>query len=375
MYNRRQFTKLSAVGTASVILGNLHVEQAQAIEPISEDGIDWYNPEQWGIEGRGWDDTEVYYDRLPARMKGVVRDAVWNLSRHSAGMAVRFQTGSEDIKVRYRLKSPGLDMVHMPATGVSGVDLYGQVADGTFRWVNVARPGAQDVNVTLAAKIDAVADEAGREYMAYLPLYNGIEKIEFGVKSGSSFTPLTPRKEKPLFFYGTSIMHGACASRPGMAISSIIGRSLNLPAINLGFSGNGRLEMELVELIAEIDAAVYCLDCLPNLNAQWTEERAYPFISKLRSLRQDTPILMVEDRSFTNSQFHKHLRDRHAGNRKAFRAAFKRLNAEGLKGIHYLEGEGILGNDGEAATDGSHPNDLGMLRYAEAYLKSLKRIL
>ncbi|HCK72048.1 MAG TPA: hypothetical protein DHW38_10770, partial [Planctomycetaceae bacterium] len=151
MYNRRQFTKLSAVGTASVILGNLHVEQAQAIEPISEDGIDWYNPEQWGIEGRGWDDTEVYYDRLPARMKGVVRDAVWNLSRHSAGMAVRFQTGSEDIKVRYRLKSPGLDMVHMPATGVSGVDLYGQVADGTFRWVNVARPGAQDVNVTLAA--------------------------------------------------------------------------------------------------------------------------------------------------------------------------------------------------------------------------------
>lgn len=375
MYNRRQFTKLSAVGTASVILGNLHVEQAQAIEPISEDGIDWYNPEQWGIEGRGWDDTEVYYDRLPARMKGVVRDAVWNLSRHSAGMAVRFQTGSEDIKVRYRLKSPGLDMVHMPATGVSGVDLYGQVADGTFRWVNVARPGAQDVNVTLAAKIDAVADEAGREYMAYLPLYNGIEKIEFGVKSGSSFTSLAPRKEKPLFFYGTSIMHGACASRPGMAISSIIGRRLNLPAINLGFSGNGRLEMELVELIAEIDAAVYCLDCLPNLNAQWTEERAYPFISKLRSLRQDTPILMVEDRSFTNSQFHKHLRDRHAGNRKAFRAAFKRLNAEGLKGIHYLEGEGILGNDGEAATDGSHPNDLGMLRYAEAYLKSLKRIL
>ena len=375
MYNRRQFTKLSAVGTASVILGNLHVEQAQAIEPISEDGIDWYNPEQWGIEGRGWDDTEVYYDRLPARMKGVVRDAVWNLSRHSAGMAVRFQTGSEDIKVRYRLKSPGLDMVHMPATGVSGVDLYGQVADGTFRWVNVARPGAQDVNVTLAAKIDAVADEAGREYMAYLPLYNGIEKIEFGVKSGSSFTSLAPRKEKPLFFYGTSIMHGACASRPGMAISSIIGRRLNLPAINLGFSGNGRLEMELVELIAEIDAAVYCLDCLPNLNAQWTEERAYPFISKLRSLRQDTPILMVEDRSFTNSQFHKHQRDRHAGNRKAFRAAFKRLNAEGLKGIHYLEGEGILGNDGEAATDGSHPNDLGMLRYAEAYLKSLKRIL
>ena len=375
MYNRRQFTQLSAIGTASMLFGNVQLSGAQAIEPVTENGVDWYNPEQWGIEGRGWDDTEVYYDRLPSRMKGYVRDAVWNLSRHSAGVVVKFQTASDDIKVRYRLKSPGLDMVHMPATGVSGVDLYGQVDDGSFRWVNVARPSAQDVNVSLATAIDATSHEAGREYMAYLPLYNGIEKIEFGVKSGTSFSGMTPRKEKPLFFYGTSIMHGACASRPGMAISSIIGRSLNLPAINLGFSGNGRLEMELVELIAEIDAAVYCLDCLPNLNAQLTEERAYPFIAKLRSLRPDTPILMVEDRSFTNSQFHKHLRDRHAGNRKAFRAAFKRLKNEGLDGIHYLEGEGILGDDGEAATDGSHPNDLGMMRYAEAYLKVLKRIL
>lgn len=375
MHNRRQFVQLAAMGAVSLNHSFGSTLRAAELESVTEEGIDWYNPEQWGIEGRGWDDTEVYYDRLPSRMKGVVRDPVWNLSRHSAGMAIRFQTSASDVKVRYRLKSPGLDMVHMPATGVSGVDLYGQVEDGSFRWVNVARPGAQDVNATLAAKIDAVEDEAGRQYMAYLPLYNGIEKIEFGVPTGSAFKGLAPRTDKPLFFYGTSIMHGACASRPGMAISSIIGRHLNLPTINLGFSGNGRLEMELVELIAEIDSAVYCLDCLPNLNGQLTEERAYPFISKLRSLRPDTPILMVEDRSFTNSRFHKHIRDRHAGNRKAFRAAFKRLSGEGIKNIHYLEGDVLLGDDGEAATDGSHPNDLGMLRYAEAYLKVLNRIL
>ena len=42
-------------------------------------------------DGRAFTDTENYFDRLPARAKNVVRDAVWNLSRHTSGMSVRFE--------------------------------------------------------------------------------------------------------------------------------------------------------------------------------------------------------------------------------------------------------------------------------------------
>ena len=56
-----------------------------------------------------------------------------------------------------------------------------------------------------------------RRYTLYLPLYNGVESLEIGVGRGVSFEPVPPRDEKPLLFYGTSILHGACASRPGMA--------------------------------------------------------------------------------------------------------------------------------------------------------------
>lgn len=48
--------------------------------------------------------------------------------------------------------------------------------------------------------------------------------------------------DHPIVLYGTSIAQGACASRPGMAWGNIVSRSLEIPLINLGFSGNGKLE-------------------------------------------------------------------------------------------------------------------------------------
>ena len=48
-------------------------------------------------------------------------------------------------------------------------------------------------------------------------------------------------------------MHGACASRPGMSISSILGRRLNRPVVNLGFSGNGKMEIPVADLIGSLN--------------------------------------------------------------------------------------------------------------------------
>ena len=77
---------------------------------------------------------------------------------------------------------------------------------------------------------------------------------------GHSFNPLNPRQEKPILFYGTSIMQGACASRPGLAIPAILGRRLKRPTINLGFSGNGIMEPEIASLLAEQDPCVFVID-------------------------------------------------------------------------------------------------------------------
>ena len=80
-----------------------------------------------GVEGRAWDDRAAPFDRLPAKAAKFVRPAVWSLSRHSAGMAVRFRTDATAIHARWTLTSEALALPHMPATGVSGLDLYVKV--------------------------------------------------------------------------------------------------------------------------------------------------------------------------------------------------------------------------------------------------------
>jgi lysophospholipase L1-like esterase len=226
----------------------------------------------------------------------------------------------------------------------------------------VARPGAKQVTAKLA---DGLLP-GYRAYMIYLPLYNGVESLEIGVSSEAAFKPLPPRAKKPIVYYGTSIAHGACASRPGMSFSAILGRWLDRPVLNLAFSGNGRMDPEVGDLLVELDPAVYVIDCLPNMEAKSIAERTQPLIRKLRTARPDVPIVMVEDRTYSNTPFLPARRQRHTTSRAAFKKAYEALLADGINGLHYVEGEYLLGHDREATTDSSHPSDLGMMRMAES---------
>ena len=347
------------------------IRAADPVKPKIEKDLAWYDVTTWGVEGKGFTDTQRYFDRLPSRAESSVRSAVWSLSRDSAGMVAHFQTDAATIHVRYTLFKDRLDMPHMPATGVSGLDLYAQDDDGQYRWLNVVKPTQQTVHQQLVSGLAP----GRRQYMLYLPLYNGVESLEIGVPKEAGFTPISPRKEKPIVFYGTSIMHGACASRPGMSITAIVGRRLNRPVINLGFSGNGKMEKNVGDFLVELDPAVYVIDCLPNMNGSDVAQNTEPLVRQLRQARPDAPILLVEDRTYTNARFLPSSRQRHQTSRAALKAAYEALVADGVKHLYYLEGDILLGADGEAATDGSHPNDLGMMRYADAYENALRPIL
>ena len=120
----------------------------------------WTDARQLTLEGQGWSDLESPYDRLPAKAKGVVRDPVWSLSHHAAGLCVRFKTTSKSIAVNWSLTSPNLNMPHMPTSGVSGVDLYLRDSKGRWRWVANGRPGKQEDNtVTLISGLDGTTTE------------------------------------------------------------------------------------------------------------------------------------------------------------------------------------------------------------------------
>lgn len=369
-FSRRQFIAFSAAAFATEAARPLAAAETAPAKPKEEDGLTWRDVRDWGVEGRGWSDTERYFDRFPRKAKGVVRDSVWSLSRHSAGMCCRFETDATAIWARYELLSKSLAMPHMPATGVSGLDLYARDREKRWRWLGFVSPTTEKLKVRLADGIEP----GRREYLLYLPLYNGVESLEIGLAPQAYFKPLAPRA-KPIVFYGTSITHGGCASRPGMAYPAILGRRLEQPVINLGFSGNGTMDPEVGVLLAELDASVYVIDCLPNMQGEAVAARTEPLVRQLRAARPKTPIVLVEDRTYTNAVFLPAQRERHAASRAALRSGYEHLKAAGVQGLHYVEGERLLGDDGEATVDASHPTDLGMFRMADALEPVLRPLI
>lgn len=347
-------------------------------------GLQWWDPIQHDfhtIEGQAWpEEVKAPYDRLPARAEGVVRNPVWNLSRHSAGQLIRFRSNAENITVRYGVKGNHA-MNHMPATGVSGVDLYAINSDGQWLWSKGNRSfGDTIVYQFKELKPNDGYHKFGREYRLYLPLYNSVEWLEIGVADGDFFRPLPVRMEKPIVVYGTSIAHGACASRPGMAWTNILGRKIDHPMINLAFSGNGRLEKELIDLLVELDPKVFVIDCLPNLwraeqydDAELTR-RILTSVRQLKKEKPDTPVLLTEHAGYTDGFITPDRLKAYTRVNEIQQKAFKQLKDEGLEGVYYLPYEDLkLGLDD--MVDGTHPNDLGMMHYAEAYEKALRKVL
>ena len=284
----------------TVVLALIGTLPMPAVLSAAPPAVEWHDVTTWGVEGRLWEYEERlrWFDRFPAAAEKTVPPSVWTLSRDSAGMAVRFETDAQTIRVRMKLLNEKLARPNMPATGVSGLDLYARDTTGRWRWVAVTKPEKQEFEADL---IPGLALAPGRrEYLAYLPLYNGVESLAIGVPEGAAFQGLAPRG-KPIVFYGTSITHGACASRPGMAHVAILGRRLERPVANVGFSGNGRMDAAVGDLLARVDAACYVIDCLPNMDAKLVRERCAPLVKQLRAARPAVPIVLVEDRRFTTS--------------------------------------------------------------------------
>ena len=372
-------------GLASVFFMTLALAQVDSValapeklDPnfsVTQPGSDlrWYSALQLRRSSAGWPVNELAkpWDRLPARAEKLVRPEVWQLSRHSAGIEINFSTDASDIGARWTLLNPGLAMDHMPATGMSGLDLYVR-HEGRWQWLGVGRPTESPSNRVKLASVPAGGGM--RDYRLYLPLYNGIEDLQIGVPAGAKLAAMAPLSAQSVVVYGTSITQGGCASRPGMAYTAILGRKFNLPVINLGFSGNGNAEMVAADLVSELNPSVFILDPLPNMTPLQIAERIEPFVARLRARHPRTPIILLGNISYQQAGLGPVNQTDHFVKNGVLAPIVARLMAKDDR-LFFVPGESLLGQDGEATVDGTHPTDLGFLRMAEAISPSLKKAL
>ncbi|PKO16054.1 lysophospholipase [candidate division BRC1 bacterium HGW-BRC1-1] len=355
--------RLKCFGWAFLLV--VHAGNAAAQE------IQWRDAASFEVEGRGWAQTAGPFDRLPDSAQAKVNATAWNQSQDSAGICIRFATDAAAVSVRWSLTKASLDMPHMPATGCSGLDLYARVAKGEWQFMGNCRPGKQDGNESTIEFPQGA--KTTRECLLYLPAYNGTKSLEIGVPVGGLIEKPPARLEghrKPVVVYGTSITQGGCASRPGMIWTSILGRMLDRPMINLGFSASGDMAPPVGEVLAEIDGAAYVIDCTWNMGTgrEMFLEHVSKLVQAIRKAHPSTPIFFM-GQSMMRPDAHPTERTRDQ------EFAVQSLKKDGVKHLILVPPNDFIGTDGEGTVDGVHYTDIGMQRQAQALYPTVAKVL
>lgn len=316
--------------------------------------------------------SQTVYQRFPDSLQPYLRQPVWELSKNPTGFAVYFETNAKEIHAKWKTGST-VQFPHVAGTLVKGLDLYA-LDKGKWYYAGVGRPYNP---IYQEAKIAKDMDGSMRQYLLYLPDYETCDSLFIGIDPGAVIaTPSVSlfKDKKPLVVYGTSIVQGASAMRPGMAYPAQLERRLGREVINLGFSGNGQLDSMLAVIMSTIDASMYVIDCGPNLTPEAAYARTVPFLRQLSKLKPETPILLVEHIDYPTMRFDKVLDKTIKSVNAAFKSAYHQLKKSGAKNIYFLASKGLVGDDGESTVDGSHLTDLGFYRMTNAIEKKIRKI-
>lgn len=319
-------------------------------------------------------ETLTPFTRIPTYLKDSVRPDLWDRAKNSTGLAFRFATDSKRIGAHYNLTN-NFHMKHMADTGIKGTDLYILDKDGKWRYVNTARP--VDDSIQTKVYVENLDGEM-HEFMIYLPLYDGINWFQIGVDSTATICAPkvdSPRSNKKIVFYGTSILQGGCASRTGMVATNMIQRDLDVECVNLGISGEGKMVYSMARAMTTIpDVIAYVIDPVPNCTQMQCDTLTYTFINILRKARPEVPIIMVEGPMYPYAKFDSFFRNYLPLKNEAYRKNYDLLKAENPDNLYYVTCEGLTGPEEEGTVDGIHLTDYGFRAYADKLEAVLQQV-
>lgn len=238
---------------------------------------------------------------------------------------------------------------------------------GKWRYIGCGRPMNETYGTEEWLVINNMEKEM-REYLLHLPLYDGIKSLEIGIAKDCVIempSVNSPQTEKPLVIYGSSIAHGATASRPGMAASNQLQRLLNREVINLGFSANAHIDYEIAEMMADTDALAYVLDFVPNATVDEIQNKAEKFVQILRERHPEVPLIFIEDPQFAHAILDKNIAAEIKAKNEALQIIYAKLKESGVKNLYYIKSEQLLPEDGDGTSDGIHFTDMGFHYYTK----------
>ena len=310
-----------------------------------------------------------FFRRLPEDVATATSPGVAKLCRESAGGRVRFTTDSSYVAIKVEL-GPYARKSQITLCNSAGFDLYEDTATDS-RFIKPFLPPF-DFDKTYE-QIIKLGSRRRRSFTINFPVHAVVKKLYIGLQEDALLEEGKPyANESPVVFYGSSIVHGTAASRPGLIYESIISRRMNLDFINLGFSGQAKGEPVLAEYIAGLDMCLFVCDYDHNApTAAFLRDTHQNFYDIFRSKRPDTPYIMVSRPNIATNP------TEFAERRQVIIDTYRHALSLGDRNVYYIDGESFfLGKyENECTMDAIHPNDLGFTLMADGIESEIRRAL
>ncbi len=326
--------------------------------------------QQLTIQGRAFANSPQFHRVDTAKYNNLPK-AVKKLLTNSPGMYTSFKSNTKNLSIHWTTKDAKLGNNSTPIMS-RGFDLYVKEKDG-WHFAGVARPDL--INASSKFSIVEDMDASEKEFLLYFPLYKELTSFELNLDQQASFIPTDQEYKKKIVIYGSSIVHGASASRPGLAYPSQLSRKLDAEVINLGVSGNAKMELSVAQMINDIeDIDLIIMDCVPNSSPEQVAERTFNFVKELRNKHPNTPILLVESINRQIGNYNLTWKKRLVDQNGNFKKEYDKLLSSGEKNLYYIPANDLIGHDTEGTVDGTHPTDVGFARMVDIIQSKIKEI-
>lgn len=298
--------------------------------------------------------------RMPLGVAASVSEGVHFLAGNGAGLRLNFRTNSKTLRLYVR-ESFFCRMRHMALTGSTGFILCsreGAEKKSVFRGVLCPEWNFGD-EFEVAVNLDGEL----RDYVLHFPLYSSVASLAIELDGDAYLGEGAGYKNvPPVLYYGSSITQGGCASRADTSYEDLICERTGADYINLGFSGNGKAEDNMVDYLRGIDCSVFVCDydynaSTPEYLAK-THERLY---KRYREVKKDTPIVFV-----TRPEARRDCADARQ-RADIIYATYENALKNGDKNVYFVDGREFFPVDlrERCQVDGCHPTDLGFYYMAE----------
>lgn len=316
--------------------------------------------------------TQHPWDRLDAR--DGMTDGEKGQARQSAGMAVAFSTNSKSIGLRVVWRKKAADGGNMGAISARGFDLYLQ-KEGSWRWAGNGFPKKNTPGEPQEVTLIQDAGSGEKQCLLYLPLFSELESLDIVTCEGSWIEAGPQPFKGRIAVWGSSYTQGSGAGRCAMTWEAQLARATGLNFINLGFSGNCKLQPYFADALLDAPAVdAFVFDAFSNPSPEQVRERLEPFIQRFVKGRPGIPLIFIQTIYREKRNFSPSYDAREKAKRETADAQMQSM-VQKYPDVYWITSTNATSDTHEATSDGSHPDSYGYTLWMQSVKDPVMQIL